>query len=208
MVNVEMTNAPPLNNFVQNTEMPNAPPLNNNTLRAAAKKAENNARAEAVRQSAQIAAAARKAAAKKAANNALRAAAKKAANNARAEAVRQSAQIAAAARKAAANKARKNRETVNEAFKKAAENARKAAENAKKAAEKARKNKEAAKNIKKNLNALSKRTNITKNIKLNEGKKIYRKGTLKLHPNKGGTKEAFQILSGAYNNFKINVNRN
>ena len=166
MVNVEMTNAPPLNNFVQNTEMPNAPPLNNNTLRAAAKKAENNARAEVVRQS------------------------------------------AAAARKAAANKARKNREAVNEAFKKAAENAKKAAENAKKAAEKARKKKEAAENIKKNLNALSKRTNITKNIRLNEGKKIYHKGTLKLHPNKGGTTEAFQILSGAYNNFKNKVNRN
>ena len=150
---------------------------------------------------AQIAAAARKAAAKKAANDALRAAAKKAENNARAEAVRQSAQIAAAARKAAANKARKNRETVNEAFKKAAENAKKAAENA-------RKKKEAAENIKKNLNALSKKTNITKNIKLAQGRKIYLKGTMNLHPNKGGTKEAFQILSGAYNKFKTNVNRN
>ena len=127
------------------------------------------------------------------------AAAKKAENNARAETVRQSAAEAAAARKAAANKVRKNRETVNEAFKKAA---------AKKAAENARKKKEAAENIKKNLNALSKRTNITKNIRLNEGKKIYRKGSMILHPNKGGTTEAFQILSGAYNQFKIKVNQN
>ena len=124
------------------------------------------------------------------------AAAKKAENNARAELVRKSGEAAAAARKA-----RKNREAVNEAFKKAAENARKAAE-------KARKKKEAAENIKKTLNALSKRTNITKNIRLNEGKKIYRKGSMILHPNKGGTTEAFQILSGAYNQFKINVNRN
>ena len=131
------------------------------------------------------------------------AAAKKAENNARAELVRKSAEAAAAARKA-----RKNREAVNEAFKKAAENARKAAENAKKAAEKARKKKEAAENIKKNLIALSKRTNITKKIRLAQGRKIYLKGSVNLHPNKGGTKEAFQILSGAYNKFKINVNQN
>src|SRR6056300_516996 len=186
-------------------------------IAAAAKKAENNARAELVRKSAEAAAAARKArknretAAKKAANNALRAAAnnalraaaKKAENNARAELVRKSAEAAAAARKA-----RKNREAVNEAFKKAAENARKAAENAKKAAEKARKKKEAAENIKKNLIALSKRTNITKETKLAQGKKIYRGAAPKLHPNTGGNTEAFQILSGAYNNFKKQVNQN
>jgi hypothetical protein len=192
-------------------------------IAAAAKKAENNARAELVRKSAEAAAAARKArknretAAKKAANNALRAAAnnalraaaKKAENNARAELVRKSAEAAAAARKA-----RKNREAVNEAFKKAAENARKAAEkakkdaeNAKKAAEKARKKKEAAENIKKNLIALSKRTNITKETKLAQGKKIYRGAAPKLHPNTGGNTEAFQILSGAYNNFKKEVNQ-
>ena len=131
------------------------------------------------------------------------AAAKKAENNARAELVRKSAEAAAAARKA-----RKNREAVNEAFKKAAEKAKKDAENAEKAAENARKKKEAAENIKKNLNALSKRTSINKKIRLKEGKNIYRGAILKLHPNKGGTTEAFQILSGAYNNFKINVNRN
>jgi len=144
------------------------------------------------------------------------AAAKKAENNARAELVRKSAEAAAAARKA-----RKNREAVNEAFKKAAENARKAAENArkaaekakkdaenaKKAAEKARKKKEAAENIKKNLIALSKRTNITKETKLAQGKKIYRGAAPKLHPNTGGNTEAFQILSGAYNNFKKEVNQ-
>jgi len=137
---------------------------------------------------------------KAAANNALRAAAKKAENNARAEAVRQSAAAAAAARKAAANKARKNRETVNEAFKKAAE---KAAANAKKA-----NLMNAAKNIKKNLNALSKRTNITKEKRLAQGRKIFRRASLTLHPNKSGNKEAFQILSGAYNNFEKNVNQN
>src|SRR6056300_661772 len=143
------------------------------------------------------------AAAKKAENNALTAAAKKAANNARAETVRQSAAEAEAARKA-----RKNREAVNEAFKKAAEKAKKDAENAKKAAENARKKKEAAENIKKNLNALSKRTNITKETKLAQGKKIYRGAAPKLHPNTGGNTEAFQILSGAYNNFKKEVNQN
>jgi hypothetical protein len=188
MVNVEMTNAPPLNNFIQNTEMPNAPPLNNNTLRAAAKKAENNARAEAVRQSRDAAAAARKAAANKAAANK----------------ARKNREAAENARKAA-EKARKNREA---AAKKAAENARKAAENAEKAAEKARKNREAAKNIKKNLNALSNIKTITKERKLAQGKKIYRGAILKLHPNKGGTNEAFQILSSAYNNFEKKVSQN
>jgi hypothetical protein len=76
---------------------------------------------------------------------------------------------------------------------------------------------------KKNLNGNAKLNNATKNMilsinkatTLKELRKIYLKGTLKLHPNKGGNKGTFQIFMNAHNkkllllnsgNTKSNVN--
>ena len=43
---------------------------------------------------------------------------------------------------------------------------------------------------------------ISRNQKLTEGKKVFRKTVLILHPNKGGKEELFKKFSNYYNNFE------
>jgi len=212
MVNVEMTNAWLLNN---------------------ARNANNRARAEAVRRSRAEAAEERaKAKAKKAAeaakkemNTARKAAeaAEKEMNTARKAAVERSAAEAAAARAARAasrgetSNRRNKTNTANKAAKKAAENAKKAAENAKKAqanAEKAAVNAKKAQanaliqNVKKNWINVAAST-MSRNDKQKKGGKIYKKASLKLHPNKPtGNTESFQLLSTLFEEFTVYVNQN
>ena len=136
-------------------------------------------------------------------------------NQARQAAVERSAAEAAAARAArvAARGETSNRRNrtnaANEAAKKAAENAKKAAANAEKAAANAKKAQTNAliQNIKRQwINVLSSTLNRTEKKK--KGTTIYRKASVKLHPNKGGTNENFRVLSNLFEEFKTYVNRN
>ena len=43
---------------------------------------------------------------------------------------------------------------------------------------------------------------LPKNEKLKQGKRVFLKASLILHPNKGGKEELFKNLSSYYNNFK------
>ena len=221
--NVIMTNAPPLD-FVPNVEMPNAPNLvRPNTVRQLRARAEFHARmanqeakirAEEKARERAIKNAVKKAAEEKARETAIKNAAKKAEDNARNEAVRLSRAEAAAAKAAARAKREKSNRNIA-AAKKAAENAKKAAENAKKAAENAEKAKKAKKA---QANALVRIVNkkwsniksstMTRNQKKKMGKKIYYTAAPKLHPNRGGNTQAFQVFSNAYDKFKTYVNRN
>ena len=174
-----------------------------NAQKTAAKKAENNARAETVRQSAAQAAEAR---AKKA-----REAAKKAENQARQAAVEMSKAAAAAERAARAaargetSNRRNNTNAANRAAKKAAENAEKAAANAKKAQlnvliENARTQW---------LNVLS--STMNKNAKKKQGNTIYKRASVKLHPNKHLSEkdiatESFKQLGSLYSEFQKYIN--
>jgi hypothetical protein len=188
-----------------NVEMTNAWLVNN------ARNAEQMARNEAVRRSRAEAAEARaKAKAKKA-----KEAANKEMNTARRAAVERSAAEAAAARaaRAAARGETSNRRNktnaANRAAKKAAENAKKAAANAEKAAANAKKAQTNAliQNIKRQwINVLS--STMNRNEKKKKGTTIYRKASVKLHPNKGGTNENFRVLSNLFEEFKTYVNRN
>ena len=188
-----------------NVEMTNAWLVNN------ARTANNLARNEAVRRSRAEAAEERaKAKAKKAAE-----AAKNANNQARRAAVERSAAEAAAERAARAasrgeTSSRRNKtNAANRAAKKAAENAKKAAANAEKAAANAKKAQTNAliQNIKRQwINVLS--STMNRNEKKKKGTTIYRKASVKLHPNKGGTNENFRLLSNLFEEFKTYVNRN
>jgi colicin import membrane protein len=188
-----------------NVEMTNAWLVNN------ARTANNLARNEAVRRSRAEAAEERaKAKAKKA-----KEAAKNANNQARRAAVERSAAEAAAARAARAasrgeTSSRRNKtNAANRAAKKAAENAKKAQANAEKAAANAKKAQTNAliQNIKRQwINVLSSTLNRTEKKK--KGTTIYRKASVKLHPNKGGTSEDFRLLSNLFEEFKMYVNRN
>ena len=188
-----------------NVEMTNAWLVNN------ARTANNLARNEAVRRSRAEAAEERaKAKAKKAAE-----AAKNANNQARRAAVERSAAEAAAERAARAasrgeTSSRRNKtNAANRAAKKAAENAKKAAANAEKAAANAKKAQTNAliQNIKRQwINVLS--STMNRNEKKKKGTTIYRKASVKLHPNKGGTNENFRVLSNLFEEFKTYVNRN
>jgi membrane protein involved in colicin uptake len=188
-----------------NVEMTNAWLVNN------ARTANNLARNEAVRRSRAEAAEERaKAKAKKAAE-----AAKNANNQARRAAVERSAAEAAAARAARAasrgetSNRRNKTNAANKAAKKAAENAKKAAANAEKAAANAKKAQTNAliQNIKRQwINVLS--STMNRNEKKKKGTTIYRKASVKLHPNKGGTNENFRVLSNLFEEFKTYVNRN
>ena len=188
-----------------NVEMTNAWLANN------ARNAEQMARNEAVRRSRAEAAEARaKAKAKKA-----KEAANKEMNAARRSAVERSAAEAAAARAARAaargeTSARRNKtNAANKAAKKAAENAKKAQANAEKAAANAKKAQAEAliQNIKRQwINVLS--STMNRNEKKKKGTTIYRKASVKLHPNKGGTNENFRVLSNLFEEFKTYVNRN
>lgn len=188
-----------------NVEMTNAWLANN------ARNAEQMARNEAVKRSRAEAAEARaKAKAKKA-----KEAANKEMNAARRAAVERSAAEAAAARAARVaargeTSARRNKtNAANRAAKKAAENAKKAAANAKKAAVNAKKAQTNAliQNIKKQwINVAG--SNMNRNEKKKKGTTIYRKASVKLHPNKGGTNENFRLLSNLFEEFKTYVNRN
>src|SRR6056300_1616000 len=174
-----------------NVEMTNAWLANN------ARNAEQMARNEAVRRSRAEAAEARaKAKAKKA-----KEAANKEMNAARRAAVERSAAEAAAARAARVaargeTSARRNKtNAANKAAKKAAENAKKAQANA------------LIQNIKRQwINVLS--STMSRNDKKKKGTTIYRKASVKLHPNKGGTNENFRVLSNLFEEFKTYVNRN
>jgi len=174
-----------------NVEMTNAWLANN------ARNAEQMARNEAVRRSRAEAAEARaKAKAKKA-----KEAANKEMNAARRAAVERSAAEAAAARAARVaargeTSARRNKtNAANRAAKKAAENAKKAQANA------------LIQNIKKQwINVTT--SNMSRNEKKKKGTTIYRKASVKLHPNKGGTNENFRLLSNLFEEFKTYVNRN
>jgi hypothetical protein len=188
-----------------NVEMTNAWLANN------ARNAEQMARNEAVRRSRAEAAEARaKAKAKKA-----KEAANKEMNAARRAAVEKSAAEAAAARAARAasrgetSNRRNKTNAANKAAKKAAENARKAQANAEKAAANAKKAQTNAliQNIKRQwINVLS--STMNRNEKKKKGTTIYRKASVKLHPNKGGTNENFRVLSNLFEEFKTYVNRN
>ena len=188
-----------------NVEMTNAWLANN------ARNAEQMARNEAVRRSRAEAAEARaKAKAKKA-----KEAANKEMNTARRAAVERSAAEAAAARAARAasrgetSNRRNKTNAANKAAKKAAENARKAQANAEKAAANAKKAQTNAliQNIKRQwINVLS--STMNRNEKKKKGTTIYRKASVKLHPNKGGTNENFRVLSNLFEEFKTYVNRN
>jgi len=188
-----------------NVEMTNAWLVNN------ARTANNLARNEAVRRSRAEAAEARaKAKAKKA-----KEAANKEMNTARRAAVERSAAEAAAARAARAasrgetSNRRNKTNAANKAAKKAAENAKKAAANAEKAAANAKKAQTNAliQNIKRQwINVLS--STMNRNEKKKKGTTIYRKASVKLHPNKGGTNENFRVLSNLFEEFKTYVNRN
>ena len=188
-----------------NVEMTNAWLVNN------ARTANNLARNEAVRRSRAEAAEERaKAKAKKAAE-----AAKKEMNTARRAAVEKSAAEAAAARAARAasrgetSNRRNKTNAANKAAKNAADNAKKAQANAEKAAVNAKKAQTNAliQNIKRQwINVLSSTLNRTEKKK--KGTTIYRKASVKLHPNKGGTNEDFRLLSNLFEEFKTYVNRN
>ena len=188
-----------------NVEMTNAWLVNN------ARTANNIARNEAVRRSRAEAAEERaKAKAKKAAE-----AAKKEMNTARRAAVEKSAAEAAAARAARAasrgetSNRRNKTNAANKAAKKAADNAKKAQANAEKAAVNAKKAQTNAliQNIKRQwINVLS--STMNRNEKKKKGTTIYRKASVKLHPNKGGTSENFRVLSNLFEEFKTYVNRN
>ena len=188
-----------------NVEMTNAWLANN------ARNAEQMARNEAVRRSRAEAAEARaKAKAKKA-----KEAANKEMNTARRAAVEKSAAEADAARAARAasrgetSNRRNKTNAANKAAKKAAENAKKAQANAEKAAANAKKAQTNAliQNIKRQwINVLS--STMSRNDKKKKGTTIYRKASVKLHPNKGGTNENFRLLSNLFEEFKTYVNRN
>ena len=162
-----------------------------------ARNAEQMARNEAVRRSRAEAAEARaKAKAKKA-----KEAANKEMNTARRAAVEKSAAEAAAARAARAasrgetSNRRNKTNAANKAAKKAADNAKKAQTNA------------LIQNIKRQwINVLS--STMNRNEKKKKGTTIYRKASVKLHPNKGGTNENFRVLSNLFEEFKTYVNRN
>ena len=184
-----------------NVVMANAWLVNN------ARTANNLARNEAVRRSRAEAAEER---AKKAAE-----AAKKEMNTARRAAVERSAAEAAAARAARAasrgetSNRRNKTNAANKAAKKAAENAKKAQANAEKAAVNAKKAQTNAliQNIKRQwINVLS--STMNRNEKKKKGTTIYRKASVKLHPNKGGTNENFRVLSNLFEEFKTYVNQN
>ena len=187
-----------------NVEMVNAW-LYNNALNA-----EQRARNEAVRISRIKAAEARaKLKAKRAQE-----AAKKAENQARQAAVERSKAEAAAERaaRAAARGETSNRRNktnaANNAAKKAAENAKKAQANAEKAATNAKKAQANAliQNVKKNWSNVAAST-MSRNDKKKKGTTIYRKASLKLHPNKPtGNTESFRLLSNLFEEFKTYVN--
>ena len=192
----------------KNVEMINAWLYNN------AKKADQMARNEAVRDSRAKAAEARaKLKAKKA-----REAAKKANNQARQAAVERSKAAAAAERaaRAAARGETSNRRNktnaANKAAKKAAENAKKAQANAEKAESNAKKAKAEAlfKNVQNKLVARSQRQNINKREMAKQGRKIYIEAvkTMLFHPNKGANLELSQRFSSMYDEFKQFVNQN
>jgi membrane protein involved in colicin uptake len=188
-----------------NVEMTNAWLVNN------ARTANNLARNEAVRRSRAEAAEERaKAKAKKAAE-----AAKKEMNTARRAAVEKSAAEAAAARAARAasrgetSNRRNKTNAANKAAKNAADNAKKAQANAEKAAVNAKKAQANAliQNVKRQWINVSAST-MSRNQKKKMGKKIYYTAAPKLHPNRGGNTQAFQVFSNAYDQFKEFVNRN
>lgn len=189
-----------------NVEMVNAWLYNN------ARNVEQRARNEAVERSKAEAAEARaKLKAKKA-----KEAANKEMNAARRAAVERSAAEAAAARAARAasrgetSNRRNKTNAANKAAKKAAENAKKAAANAEKAAANAKKAQTNAliQNIKRQwINVLS--STMNRNEKKKKGTTIYRKASVKLHPNKPtGNTESFKLLGTLFEEFKTYVNQN
>tara|TARA_Y100000741_G_C18171611_1_gene525487 strand:- start:38 stop:307 length:270 start_codon:yes stop_codon:yes gene_type:complete len=52
------------------------------------------------------------------------------------------------------------------------------------------------------LQYIKSRRMLPKNEKLKQGKKVFLKASLILHPNKGGKEELFKNLSSYYNNFE------
>ena len=212
-----MTNANAPN--VENVEMTNA--FVNN-----ARNANNLARNEAVRRSRAEAVLAKdelKAKrAKEAANKANANARQAAVNRSKAEAV--AARAAARAKREESSPNNTATRKANANAKKAAENAKKATENAKKATENAKKAAENAENAEKvkkaaAANALlqnikEKWSNIrtstmSRNEKKKKGTTIFRKASLKLHPNKpSGNAVSFRLLITRFDEFKTYVNRN
>ena len=204
-----MTNANSPNlEFVENVEMTNA---NNNAAKKVAenaKKAENNARQAAVNRSKAEAVAERAAArAKREESTRNNAAAKKAAENAKkaAEKAKKAAENAEKAKKAAENaeKAKKAAENAEKAKKAAAANTNKAAENAEKLAANA-----IVKNVDNKLEEILKKTNLSKTEKNKEGTKVYRKATMKVHPQRmkiSKDDKSFKKLGKIYNNFQTKI---
>ena len=151
-------------------------------------------------------------------------AANKANNQARQEAVERSRNEAKRARaeKDEAKRARANKAN-NQARQEAVERSRNEADAARRAkraaeAEAARTAAEAAAAMRAQANALIRNvkkqwrnvgaSNMSRNEKKKKGAKVYRAAASKLHPNKGGNTERFQVFSSAYEKFKNNVNQN
>ena len=195
--NVIMTQAPNLD-FVPNVEMPNAPNLvrpntvrpntvRPNTVRQLRARAEFHARM--ANQEAKIRAE------EKAREKAIKNAAKKAEENARQEAVNRSKAEATAAKAAARAKREKSNRNIA-AAKKAAENA----EKAKKLAANA-----IVKNVDNKLKVIKNGPGSKEN-KNKLGTKVYRKASLKLHPQRpGGSEESFKKLGSIYSNFQTKI---
>ena len=106
----------------------------------------------------------------------------------------------------------RRRKAEENAKKQAEDRRRKAEENAKKQAEDRRRKQkyDNSNNVyKKAIQELqyikSRRTD--ENGKLKQGKKVFLKTVLKLHPNKGGKEELFKKFTNYYNNFETNVKR-
>lgn len=142
----------------------------------------------------------------------------------RREAERKAEAAANAKKQAESNAKRKaeenaKRQANSNAKKEAEARRRKAEENAKKQAEDRRRKQkyDNSNNVyKKAIQELqyikSRRTDengklFTKNNKLKQGKKVFLKTVLKLHPNKGGKEELFKKFTNYYNNFETNVKR-
>ena len=135
----------------------------------------------------------------------------------RREAERKAEAAANAKKQAESNAKRKaeenaKRQANSNAKKEAEARRRKAEENAKKQAEDRRRKQkyDNSNNVyKKAIQELqyikSRRTD--ENGKLKQGKKVFLKTVLKLHPNKGGKEELFKKFTNYYNNFETNVKR-
>tara|TARA_Y100000361_G_C11096184_1_gene309191 strand:- start:51 stop:761 length:711 start_codon:yes stop_codon:yes gene_type:complete len=217
MVNTEMKNAfnafntsEPMNWAPSNTKQNEAKKAHNEALKAAVKrsKAQANAKKAALRKKENEKAYREAVKRSKAQANAEKAARRKKEEANLKKAQEKAYKEAAKRSKDQANKARNERARVRAQKKEEENRKKKEEENRKKKTNAERRASNASTNKNKpfwkiDLNKI-KNSNMTKEQKLKEGKKVYKKAALKLHPNKGGKKEDFQEFSNFYSKFKEN----